>query len=304
MGQFDQTARPIAKLDGAAFLLWVLLCVKRGFRLVFLGWDDTRRLVVPGEPDRVNDLVAVVRDEAHPGCVAGLVVEMEDEAEAILWHMAHYEALLGRELNPSCDPEGAAACSVVVNLSGRQKVRQAKPRFGPYGLGIAPMVVDVAGQDAKKTLRLIEGGKLGLTILPFCALMKGAGDKAFIKRWKKAVETEPDPTRRISYLDWALILSELAGWQVDWLRELEGWMDRKSTLIEGWKKEGAEIEKVRTSRANLLRFVQGRWGAPVPEAIRLAVEGTNDTAVLDKWIDAAATARSIAALRRAMELEP
>jgi hypothetical protein len=47
-GQFDQTARPLAKMDGA-FFGWALSFCQPRPRLTFLGWDDTRRLVCPGE---------------------------------------------------------------------------------------------------------------------------------------------------------------------------------------------------------------------------------------------------------------
>ena len=48
-----------------------------------------------------------------------------------------------------------------------------------------------AAQDALATLEGIERGERGLTVLPFLALMKGSGKPAFIKRWKRAVETDP-----------------------------------------------------------------------------------------------------------------
>jgi hypothetical protein len=63
VGQFDQTGRQIAKSNGEEFLAWALSCCVDPPRLSFIGWDDSRRLVVPGEPDRVNDVVARVRDE-------------------------------------------------------------------------------------------------------------------------------------------------------------------------------------------------------------------------------------------------
>ncbi len=59
-----------------------------------------------------------------------------------------------------------------------------------------------------------------------------------------------------------------------------------------------------TSRANLLKVVRARLQDPVPETIRLAVEGTNDLAVLNLWFDAALAVNSLAELRNAMKLEP
>ncbi|MBY0230197.1 MAG: hypothetical protein K2W96_13020, partial [Gemmataceae bacterium] len=257
MGQFDQTARPIAKLDGAAFLEWALSCVPRPPRLAFLRWDDTHRLVVPGEPDRTNDAVMEVRDEAVPGRQAWLVAEFEDEAEpGICWRLGQYGTILGEEVNPSCDPEGPAVCTLVVNLSGSQKTRRVKPAFRGYGTGIHPLVVDVAAHDALRTLKRIEKGALGLTILPFCALMEGNAAPGFHDRWKRAVERVEDPAIRRSFREWAVILSELAGTSVQWLKAMEGWMERKSTIIEGWLKEGREDGAVLARRSSLLEYIE------------------------------------------------
>src|SRR5437867_4084744 len=44
MGQFDQTARPLSKMDGLAFFGWGLACSGASVRLSFVRWDDTRRL--------------------------------------------------------------------------------------------------------------------------------------------------------------------------------------------------------------------------------------------------------------------
>ena len=65
MGQFDQTARPLGKMDGARLLRLALSCCTPRPRLTLVGWEDARRLVCPGEPDRTNDLVATFRDEEY-----------------------------------------------------------------------------------------------------------------------------------------------------------------------------------------------------------------------------------------------
>ncbi len=306
MGQFDQTARPLVKLDGARFIAFALSCIPDAPRLTCEGWDDTRRLAVPGEPDRTNDLLAEVRDEARPGLPAWLIIEIEDEAEGrSLWRAARYEIALGSEVNPACDPDGPAALCLLVNLSGTQR----HPRYdcpvggAGHGLRIGPLVVNFAEQDALTTLERIGRGEVGLTLLPFLALMKGGGDPAFITRWKSAAEKEPDVGRRIVYRDSAHILSELTKWQVNWLQQTEGWMARESTLIKGWLKEGREEGELLRQRATLLKAIR-RHQDPVPEALRLAIEGTNDIATLERWFDAALVAASLADLRREMKVEP
>src|SRR5262249_60477207 len=107
MGQFDQTARPLGKMDGKAFFSWGLACSGAKLPLSFVRWDDTRRLVSPGEPDRTNDLVALLHDQDRSGRDVWLVVEFEEEPEkGILYRLGHYQLLLGKEVNPDCDPAG------------------------------------------------------------------------------------------------------------------------------------------------------------------------------------------------------
>jgi hypothetical protein len=305
MGQFDQTARPLAKKDGASFFGWALSCVKPTPRWTFGSWDDTRRLVCPGEPDRTNDLVALLRDEDRPSRPLWLITEIEDEPEpGIFYRTAQYEVLLGKEVNPTCSPDGPAVVSLVLNLSGVQRPARLDWTWGEFGTRLAPLIVNVAEEDAGATLERIERGELGLTVLPFLALMIGGGTPEFIERWKTAVEREPEPSGRIAIRDSALILSELTPRQVNWLRGTEGWMARESTLIKGWLNEGREDGKLIKARADLLKTIQLRLQDPVPEPIRLAIEGTNDLATLDLWFETALTTRSLAKLRRVMKLDP
>ena len=304
MGQFDQTARPLAKSDGAALFGWALSCFTPPSGLTFLGWDDTRRLVRPGEPDRTNDLVALFRDEGHAGRQTWMVAEIEEEPEpGIFYRTGHHELLLGKEVNPSCDPDGPAVGSVVLNLSGTQKPARLEWSWGAVGTRLAPFVVDVARQDAVWTLERIERGELGLTVLPFLALMDGGGTVEFIDRWKRAVETEPELVRRQMYRDSALVFAELTPRQVNWLRGMEGWMMRESQTIKGWMREGAEIAELRTKRADLLKVIGAHLEHPVSESIRLAIEWTNDVARLDVWLDAALISKTVGELRKQMKLE-
>ena len=304
MGQFDQTARPVAKTDGAAFFGWALSCCLSP-PLTFLDWDDPRRLVRPGEPDRTNDLVALFHDAAHPKRETWMIAEVEEEPEpGIFYRMGHYELLLGKEVNPTCDPAGPAVGSLVLNLTGVQNPARLEWAWGAFGTRLAPFVVDVSRQNAVSTLERIERGELGLTVLPFLALMDGGGTAAFIDRWKRAVETEPDEARRLLYRDSVQVFADLTPRAVNWVRGMEGWMMRESQTIKGWMREGAEVAEVRLKREDLLEVIGAQLQDPVPEAIRLAVEGTNDMSKLKFWFAAALKAKSLGELRKQMKLEP
>ncbi|MBY0228661.1 MAG: hypothetical protein K2W96_05210 [Gemmataceae bacterium] len=302
MGQFDQTGRQMAKLEGKEFPPWALSCCDDPPSLSFLRWDDTRRLADAGEPDRVNDVVAEVGDGSRPALPCWLVVEIEDEAEdRTFLRTGQYELALIRELAPT-KPRSVGVLSLILNLSGRQGKAEYQQSFGGYGMRLGPLVVDVSAQDASATLARIEKSELGLTVLPFCALMGGAGDPAFIEGWKSAVMRERDEGRRLQYRDWALVMTELTGWQPGWKKATEGWMERESVMIEGWKSEGREEGELLTMRRALCDALQTRLRVAVPEALRHAIEGSNDLKKLHEWFLAALVASDLADFRTRMNL--
>ncbi len=66
----------------------------------------------------------------------------------------------------------------------------------------------------------------------------------------------------------------------------EDWQVRESEYIKSWERVGEARARLQTMRAFLLTVVR-RVEDPVPESIRLAVEGTTDPDKLDAWIEAA-----------------
>ena len=81
-------------------------------------------------------------------------------------------------------------------------------------------------------------------------------------------------------------------------------MMRESQTIKGWMREGEERGELRKARANLIDLIGAHLEDPVPESIRLAIEGTNDVSRLDIWYKAALTAKSFGEFRKQMKLEP
>jgi hypothetical protein len=233
-----------------------------------------------------------------------LIVEIEEEANpGIFLRTGQYELLLMKEVNPLCEPAGALVVSLVLNLSGKQKRPGAEWAFGSYGTRLQPLVVDVARQDAGATLERLERGELGLTVLPLLALLKGGGERAFIERWKRVVEGEPEEARRLSWRDWAPIMAELTRKQMNWTRAMEGWMARESKIITGWLKQGREQGNLDTMREVIRRNLELRLKVAVPEPIQLAIEGTSDMAKLDEWYVASLNATDLADFHKRMRLE-
>jgi hypothetical protein len=84
----------------------------------------------------------------------------------------------------------------------------------------------------------------------------------------------------------------------------EGWKMRESQYIKHWERVGELRAELRTTRSCLLQAIQVLWLDPVPEPIRLVIEGTDDVSKLDTWFHAALRAHSIADLYNAMNRAP
>jgi hypothetical protein len=181
MGMFDQTARAASKQDGSAFFTWLLRRYQLSHPLVFERWDDTRRLPLPGGPDRTDDLVAVLRRTDQSDQAIFLIVEIESEPERHLFQrLGIYGLMLSRELSPA--PRAAnvpgVGC-VLINLTGQREeegLELAVPGT-PLLLAVKPLVVNVCREDARQTLTDIAEGRLGLSILPWLPLMAGVGSR-------------------------------------------------------------------------------------------------------------------------------
>jgi hypothetical protein len=79
-------------------------------------------------------------------------------------------------------------------------------------------------------------------------------------------------------------------------------MIRESQLINSWIREGEYLCRLEVRRSCLLMLAR-RLEDPVPESIRLAVEGTTDLDKLHEWFMAGLDAKTIADLRKQMQLD-
>jgi len=304
MGMFDQNARAAAKLDSATFCAWLLHRYQPPPPLTFERWDDSRRLPLPGGPDRTDDLVAVLRRTDVLNQVVYLIVEVESEFERhLLQRLGIYGLLLSREVSPPPGPEDEppVGCALV-NLTGeRPESGLALTIAGaPLGLGVKPLVMNLCREDGGRTLTDIAEGRVGVSILPWLPLMAGGGEPALIEEWKQVALREPDAGRRATYRDMALVFAELTRELINWQRGLEGWEMKESQYIKGWLNQGKVQGVVERGRSDLLKLLRAKLHDPVPEEVRLAIEGTNDPGTLDRWYDAALQAGTWPDFRAAM----
>lgn len=307
MGQYDQIARWSGKLDGPDLFGWVLGRLAPRPPLAFARWDDTRRLVSPGEPDRTNDLLAVLENLVQPERPVWMIVEAQEEPQkGMLYRMGQYELALGQEIAPLIDPNREPiVASLLLTLTGEQTpaaLRWQLPGVSG-GTQVAPLVVNFAAEDAAELVDGVAAGRVGPGMLPWVPLMRGGGEAGLIARWKQLAEQKVDAAKRANYRDAALVFAEKVREQVNWLRALEGWEMSESQYIKTFVLRGREEGVVIARRSDLLKAVRLRLQDPVPEPIRLAVEGTNDPDTLDRWFEVAITAGSLAELRSAMKVE-
>jgi hypothetical protein len=122
-----------------------------------------------------------------------------------------------------------------------------------------------------------------------------------MQRWKQLAGREPDVETRAAYRHFALEFAELIPELVNWQRGLEGWEVRESQYSKSIEARGEQKGEAKRARADLLRVLQSRLGAPAPEPTRLAIEGTNDLGALDRWFDAAVAATSWADFQAATQ---
>lgn len=306
MGQFDETARQAAKEEAHSFIDWVLSHDTQPSPWRFDRWDDARRIPLPGGPDRTDDLVAVLRRTEGPDVLPVFqIVEIEAEPNTLIFpRLGVYGWLLVAEMLAvsGTAPHVGVAVLQLMGEVPREGLLCVVPETS-MRLGVHPLVINLKDDDAAATLTAIEAGRFGQCILPWVALMKGGGDPALIEEWKRIAMTEPDVGKRVVYRDRALVFAELARRLVNWQNALRGWQMRESQVIKGWMDEGKQIGVVETQRAFLLETLRARFQDPLSETVRVAIDGTNDPATLERWFKAALRANTLAEFRAAMPLD-
>jgi hypothetical protein len=302
MATFDEAARQACKVSGPGLVPWLDRFAGESMAADFARWDDTRRTSWPGGPERTDDVVCVLRRRAD-GRPAHLIVEVETGPRPdSLARLGIYELLLAIEVRGVLD-DGPPVYGAILRLTGTRKggpLILTRSASNP-GVLVQPIELWLADQGAADTLALIESGELALCILPWVVLMRGGGASPVIERWKQLAGREPDVETRAAYRSFALVFAELIPELVNWQRGLEGWEMRESQYLKSFEARGEQQGEVRGRRAYLLRVLQSRLGTPAPEPILLAIEGTNDLGVLDRWFDAALAATSWADFQAATQ---
>jgi hypothetical protein len=316
MADFDDAERhAIHEVAPADQLRWLLEEVDDD--LEFFTWLQTQVAPPPGVPQLRCDCVAGLRSaggtqapwacliEAQGQPLAGMAVWMTIYL-GLLHNVLRYNGqdryqMMGVILNLS---EGELSHTIdwsvplkrrVADPERRSARRGRRPAVRPPGVSCVFFIKNVRKESADKTLDRIDRGELGLCILLWLPLMAGADRVEVVRRGRDLAMRQTEPHLRAEYAALALVFAEMAGPEALWRTELEGFSMQESTVIRGWREEGA----VTAARAAVTKVLQARFPeTPLPQSVLTTVEKASDTRQLGDWLREAAVTGSVVDFER------
>ena len=131
--------------------------------------------------------------------------------------------------------------------------------------------------------------------------MRGGGTDAVIEEWKRLADLEPNVALRRDYAADTLVFADLPGVRQQWKQALEDWNLKVSEQVLEWQAEARAEAEVKTRRAVLVRLLEKRCKASVPNDLALAIQTTTDMNLLAIWFDAAAETSSYDEFRKSIQ---
>ena len=302
---YDQACRYLLHVCAAPLLSWLLRLAPG--RLDFVGWLDTRALPWPGQPDRICDTVAYLRDRDAGGVPWAVPVEFQSDPDPAMFGrgMVYLGNLwLGRrpaELRGDRFEVGM----IVVNLRGRGRCsREMKLSHTKLLTALGVVEHNLSRLSAAKTLRRIEAGKAPAALLPWIPLFQGGYQAGIISEWVRLAKQQTDADV-LQVIPLTQYFAEAAGCHEAWRETLEGLNVIKSQVFEEWTalaQQKAVKKTQHEERATMvLRFLR-RMQADLPADLEQAIRGVDDLSRLDAIVDIAFASASIEDFRRATGL--
>jgi hypothetical protein len=250
--------------------------------------------------------VAGIREPTIPPAWWALAIEFQTRPDTQLFgRLLEYLGRLWLELRPPGSTDGRfAVVAAVINLTGigSTSCDMILGTTGPRTcLGVTER--NLREEDAADTVARIADGRIARCLLPFIPLMRHGGERTIIGRWKAIAQAEPDARRRADYAGLALVFAELTDCRPVWKRELEGWNVEQSLQVLEWQAEAEKRGLTRGKVEALLRVVRKRFPPAVPPDVEEQIRAISDPDRLDRCLDAAASASSLAEFRRLAGLE-
>jgi hypothetical protein len=159
---------------------------------------------------------------------------------------------------------------------------------------LRPVEVNVATLDAGAVLAEIVAGRAPWELLALISLMHSGGDPGIVAQWCQLVGAETEPQRRAD-----AVLAKVFAGRLEhpdaWHNALTGFSRVESPLL-------AELLAEAKSDA-LLRVLRKRHGE-LPEDLVAAVRACTNGAQLDRWLDVAGEAPTLAQFRQQAACKP
>jgi hypothetical protein len=308
---FDKAARFAAKIDAPEFLAWALELPPD--RIGFSGWLDTRAIPFPVEQDQISDTVARLDLPGGGEPPWAVAVEFQIEPDPLMFsRLLAYLAQLWQTMKPDSErgsrfKVGAAVLNLTGNGNATYEMRLPGTAIVTH---LAVVERNLARESADDTVREIEAGESGRSILPWVPLMADGDDETIIERWKRLAEREPNSRRRSEYGGLALVFAEAADRREQWELALKGWNVKESIVVNRWRAEakaeglaegqarGRAEGQLAERVASLLDTLTDKFGA-APEDLVNAIRACTDLAKLRQWASVAIRADTLGAFRAA-----
>jgi hypothetical protein len=294
-GVYDQAVRFAARADPES--IPQRLARGRGVNWRFREWFDTRTVPLPGGPDRAADLVAALDDSLRPEKPWLAVLEFQTEpVEDKLDGTLEEVAILRHRVRHGDERKGKYRVVVgLIHLRGRSPVEMLDMTL-PDGSGTryAPLIWNVAEDDAAATLDRVANGERAWGMLFWIPLMSGGGSEEVIERWKEVVPTRvEEQTMRANVASIALIFAELVGRRIQWQRGLEGSEMTESQVVNEWISQGETRGQLSMARKHIIQAAQRKFGGTVPNEIIRLINQQDSLLMLDEWFNAAIDSRTV-----------
>ena len=155
---------------------------------------------------------------------------------------------------------------------------------GDKGSFHAPLIWNVADDDAISTLESVADGRVSWGMLFWLPLMRGADDDNFVRRWREVVVAKIESRiRRTELAIIAIVFAELANRRPIWERGLEGFEQMESQVVNDWLRKGGKFGRIEEAREALLDGLEVKFSGVAPPDIITLINTQESLPVLRDW---------------------
>ena len=333
IGDYDETMRYLARLDGQGLFEWLLRESMPDFDHV--EWMDARLTTSPNlRFKRTGDLRARLRHRAGAARDCSMQLESQTRHEpGYAERLLEYQAIFYRQMVQERLGDQLAAFTIYLTGDGPETLDTGHEGM-PFGIRMNSGSKALRNEDAGAILTEIQAGATARIISAFVPLMQGGVDPAIIEQCKAAMAEVPEAWRRADLAAVALSFAPLTGRKQSWQNHFKGWNMEQSEFLRSWMNRGVEqgiqigiqrgrqqgletgrqqgletgrqqgVEQVVKREASdhqamLERILKQRFSKHADDQVLARVASETNLDVLKMWTEQAAVAKSWKAFRDA-----